>query len=329
MITGGAGQLEIWTDDQDGRGDLGETCATAYQIRVYESLLRLRGEARYGDLTERTIYNALAAAQSPDGRQLRYYAPIEGDRVYFGGDTYCCPGNFRRIVAELPGMIYYRSGRGVAVNLYTASQAQIDLDGDGRLAIRQETEYPSAGRVVIRLDPSKPGEFPLRLRIPAWAAGAKAAVNGQALEGPIVTGAFLEINRPWKAGDQVTLDLPMNWRLVRGRLRQAGRVAVMRGPLVFCLNPRRNPSLPKQDGADLGRYALDPSSFAPPVRDDSIRPGGIACRLDAWLPGCGLDTKGDTRLVLTEFADPEGKATYFRLRDFSVAVDDELLGSGR
>ena len=125
-ITGAAGQWEIWTDDQDGRGALGETCATAYQLRVYDSLLRLEGDPRYGDLMERTIYNALFAAQSPDGRQIRYFTPLEGNRVYFEADTYCCPGNYRRIVAELPTMVYYRSGAGVAVNLYAPSETSVD-----------------------------------------------------------------------------------------------------------------------------------------------------------------------------------------------------------
>ena len=78
VITGGGGQWEIWTNDQDARGALTETCATAYQVRWLDSLLRLDGESRYGDLMERTIYNTLFAAQSPDGRHIRYYSPMEG-----------------------------------------------------------------------------------------------------------------------------------------------------------------------------------------------------------------------------------------------------------
>ena len=75
-ITGSAGQREIWTDDQDGEGDLGETCATAYQLRAYESLLRLSGKSVYGDLIERTALNGLFGAQSPDGNRLRYYLSL-------------------------------------------------------------------------------------------------------------------------------------------------------------------------------------------------------------------------------------------------------------
>jgi hypothetical protein len=125
----------------------------------------------------------------------------------------------------------------------------------------------------------------------------------------------------------VELDLPMDWRLVKGRQRQAGRVAVMRGPQVFCLNPAQNAALAKLDGADLGFIALNPASFAPPVPSDAVRPGGIGCRVQAWKAGFGLGAKADYELTLTEFPDPEGKATYFRLRDYAVAVDDELLAS--
>jgi uncharacterized protein len=317
-ITGGAGQWEIWTGDQDGRGTLAETCATAYQLRVYDSLLRLRGDARYGDLMERTVYNALFAAQSPDGRKIRYFAPFEGPREYHPGDTYCCPGNYRRIVSELPEMIWYRWRNGVAVNLYTPSEARI-----GSLRLRQETDYPSSGTVTVRVDPAQPSRFPLRLRIPAWARGASLQVNGEA--GPAaVPGTFVEIEREWKAGDTVRLQMPMAVRLVRGRLQQAGRVAVMRGPLVFCLNPAQQAALQKLDAADLSRHTIDPAGWQT-VPSDAVRPGGIALRTGAWKPGPSLNPRPEMEIVLTEFADPEGRATYFKLRDLSVAVDDELF----
>jgi hypothetical protein len=326
LITGGTGQCEIWTDDQDGRGDLGETCATAYQLRVYDSLLRLRGDARMGDLIERTIYNALFAAQSPDGRRLRYFAPVEGERIYWQTDTYCCPCNYRRIVAELPAMVFYLAQGGVAVNLYAPAQAKLSVGNDVPLAIRQETDYPNSGRIQLRLDPARPVKFPLRLRISAWARGASVTINGRPAAGVAKPGEFFAINREWKAGDQVRLDLPMPWRLVKGRQRQAGRVAVMRGPQIFCLNPAQNPTLAKLDGVELGYLALDPASLlADPVENSTVRPGGLGCRVQAWKPGFGLGKKGDLALTLTEFPDPDGKATYFRLRDFSAAVDDELF----
>ncbi len=324
-ITGGTGQCEIWTDDQDGRGELGETCATAYQIRVYDSLLRLRGDARMGDLMERTLFNTLFAAQSPDGRRLRYFAPTEGPRVYWKTDTYCCPCNYRRIIAELPAMVFYRANDGVAVNLYTSAQAKLAVAGGVSLAIRQETDYPNTGRVQIHLDPARPVKFPLQLRIPSWAHGVTVCINGQPVKADPKSGSFLKLAREWKTGDQVTLDLPMPWRLVKGRERQAGRVAVMRGPQIFCLNPAQNPGLAKLDGVELGRLTLDPASFSEPVTNSAVRPDGMGCRVKAWSPGFGLGKKGDLTLTLTEFPDPDGKATYFRLRDLAGAVDDELF----
>jgi len=327
LVTGSAGQCEIWTDDQDARGDVGETCALAYQLRVYDRLLRTGGEARLGDLMERTIFNALFASQSPDGRRLRYFAPPEGERVYWNTDTYCCPCNYRRIIAELPTMVYYRMQNGLAVNLYTPSQAKLTVGKNVPLAVRQETAYPNDGAVRLTLEPAAPETFSLRLRIPVWASGAAATVNGEALLGPLEPGTYCEIRREWKAGDQIALNLPMRWRLVKGRQRQAGRVAVMRGPQVFCLNPAQNSGLAKLDGTELGYLALNPASLGEPVASTAVRPDGIGCRVQAWKPGFGLSPKADYELTLTEFPDPDGKATYFRLRDFSTAEDDILYSA--
>ena len=323
VLTGSAGQCEIWNDDQDSRGDVGESCALAYQLRVYDSLLRLNADPRMGDLMERTIYNALFASQSPDGRRLRYFAPLEGHRVYWKTDTYCCPCNFRRIIAELPSFVFYRAADGIAVNLYAPAQATLNS-----VTVRQETDYPNSGRVRLSIAPAQPSTFSLRLRIPAWATKASVTVNGQPSQATPKPGSFLELRREWKAGDQVELDLPMEWRLVKGRQRQAGRVAVMRGPQVFCLNPAQNPALSKLDGTELGYLALNPASLGEPVPNSTVRPDGLACRIQMWKPGFGLGQKADYELTLTEFPEPDCKATYFRLRDYGVATNDELF-SGR
>ncbi len=325
-VTGGAGQWEIWTADQDGRGQLAETCATAYTLRVLENLLRLRGESRYGDLMERAIYNTLFAAQSPDGRRIRYYSPFEGPREYHPGDTYCCPGNYRRIVSELPEMIYYRGPGAVTVNLYTASEARFEMGGV-ELQVHQETAYPASGDITLRIDPSKPAAFAVRLRIPAYAQGARLSVNGQPAPGP-AAGSFAEISREWKAGDTVRLTLPLDVRLVRGRQRQAGRAAVLRGPVVFSLDPSRDAALAGLDAADLGRFTLDAESLEV-VPDSTVHPGGVAVRAGAWKPGYGTQAKHDLRFTLTEFPDPGARATYFKLRDLSAARADELLSPAR
>lgn len=332
-ITGGCGQWECWSNDQDGRGALGETCSTAEQIRLADRLQRRGpGSSVAADVMERTIFNALFCAQSPDGRKIRYYAPFEGPRKYYPVDTYCCPCNFRRITSELPSMVYYQGPKAVMVNLYTPSTAKdIRLgpdEGSPRLTVRQETDYPNSGKVTLRVDPSKETTFTLYLRIPRWCPRATVSINGRAERGPFTPGSYAGLSRQWKAGDRVNLSLDMPWRLVLGRRRQAGRVAVMRGPVVFGIDPlhKENAAHKKTDGVDLGRITLAPTTIKGPLACDDVRPNGLACRIKAFLPGYDVE-KPNTQVYLTEFPDPDCRAIYFRLQDVSQGVPDELLGA--
>ncbi len=324
-VTGGAGQWECWTDDQDGRIALGETCATAYQIRLYDRLLRLSGRPEYGDLIERTVYNALFGAQSPDGRRIRYYTPFEGKRAYFELDTYCCPGNYRRIIAELPLLIYYRHAEGLAINLYAESRYRGRLPDGTAVTLVQRTRYPSSGSVEITVDPVRPARFALWLRVPLWATGATVRVNDGQPE-PVSPGTYCKLSRRWRPGDRVSLNLPLRARLVRGRKQQYGRVAVLCGPLVYCLNPARNAVVSDWAAADLCRLTLDAKTLTGPLPDDSMRPGGTCVKVRAWPPGYRVVRPADFELVLTEFADPGGRATYFKVMLPAVVRDDELVG---
>lgn len=326
-ITGGCGDHECWHDTQQGTMNLGETCATGCMIRLMDDCLRRDGLGRSGDVMERSIHNALFAAQSPDGRRIRYYTPFDGPRAYYPVDTYCCPCNYRRIVAELPGFIYYRgTDGGVAVNLYTESQTSVDAGGVA-VALREETDYPASGRVGIAIDPAQPVEFSLRLRIPRWCAAATIRVNdGPPEPTPRGDDGFHVVARRWQAGDRVALDLPMEWQLVKGRRGQAGRVAVMRGPRVFCL--ARSGIAPADASIDLRLLTIKPDSIKGPLPDDATRPQGVACTIEAWRPGAWYPhAKPDLRLTLTEFADPAGEAIYFNVPKPSAAefVDDEVM----
>lgn len=306
VVTGTCSHSECWHSDQDGTGDLGETCATAYWIRLCARLLCLKGSGEYGDLMERAIYNALFAAQSPDGRRLRYYTPFEGKRKYWDGDTYCCPGNFRRIMSELPEFIYFTNSSGFLVNLYTDSQATIPLDSGLTVEVVQKTDYPNSGRISLSVTPSRPARFEIRLRIPSWCRLFTAEVNADKVQAPVQDG-LLRIDREWKAGDLIELVLEMPWRLVRGVARQSARAAVMRGPVLYCHNPTRNPR--------ESTLIVDPVSFKPPVADETIRPHGLVCRQE----------HGAQSDLLTEFADPGGEETYFIPANADLPVADELL----
>jgi DUF1680 family protein len=323
-INGAVSYQECWNDNQIGFFKLGETCATAYLIRLLDNLLRLEGQSLYGDLMERIILNALFAAQSPDGRRLRYYVPFEGERIYFGGDTYCCPCNYRRIVAELPGMIYYQTEDGVAVNLYTASHAEFDLPNEIDLKLKQETDYPNSGQAKFTLTLSKSTQFSMKFRIPRWCqSGACLFVNDELVLENLNGGSFYTIKRKWHSGDVINLDLPMAWRLVNGRKAQSGRVAIMRGPVLYTLNPEMNKNIQSNK---INLLRLDPASVSGPFQDATVRPGGMACRVKTFGPNSYSSTAG-LDILLTEFPDPAGKASYFLLPDPAIPgiVEDELL----
>ena len=193
--------------------------------------------------------------------------------------------------------------------------------------MEQHTDYPTSGKVAIALRPSEPAEFTLRLRIPRWCTkSARVAVNGKEWDGEVAGGTFLAIRRRWKAGDSVEIDMPMEWRFIAGRQHQRPLGAVMRGPTVFCLSLERNEALKQMEL--LHRLRIDPGSIKGPDRDDSVRPNGLACTLGAFNPFIEEHPRGrptNTEVVLTEYPDPHCRATYFRLVDDTMLVDDELL----
>jgi hypothetical protein len=324
LISGSCSLGEAWHDNQVGSGSVSESCATAYLTRMMDRMLRITSDPQFGNMMERAVYNALFAAESPDGRSLRYFCPLEGNRTYFHLDTFCCPNNYRRIMAELPAMICYQSGGGIAVNLYTQSTATVNLGGGRNVAIQQETDYPTSGLVKIIVTPSEAMEFPLRLRIPKWCPKAKLAINGETPIEVSLGEKFYEVRRVWKPADTVTLDMPMPWRLVRGRKSQDGRAALMRGPVVYCIGAADNAELLRKYPKP-GDLILDPASFGAPVADKSVRPDGMKVFAKAWPPESGNKEPASLDVVLTEFVDPSGVATHFHIPDLTKAVDDELM----
>ncbi len=320
VITGTSGFHECWDSSQNGTVNLGETCTVAYLIRFWNQLSLMEHKPLYGDLIERGMYNALFASQSPDGRQIRYYCPFEGPRTYFEADTYCCPSNYRRIVAELPDMVYHTDDTGAWVNLYTESDADV-MFAEEEKHIKQTTDYPNSGKV--RIDVSGGVEsLPLHLRIPAWCKVASLRVGDAAPE-TVSAGTYHSVLMP--AGSAVELDMPMAPRWIRGRKALAGRVALMYGPQVFCMNPSRNGAL---GDADPRLLTLDMATLEGPIADDTVRKGGLAFTVKAWKTSTWYPQAAhDLTLTLTEYPDPGGVATYFHVPNPGDAaiVDDELL----
>jgi DUF1680 family protein len=331
LVTGSTSQGEHFTYNQDGSGTVEESCVTAYLLRWIDSLMRLEGDMRYGDVMERMIYNALFGAQAPDGRRICYFTPFTGKRSFQTRDDFCCNGNFRRAVAELPQKVFYRTpDGGIALNLFTSSRKTFDVNGK-TVEIKQETAYPSSGEVSLSFACSAPVELALMFRTPRWAENIECAVCNvpQTLNrSPL---GYAKITRVWKSGDTLTISMPMKWRFVRGRMIQDGRVALLRGPVLFTFSDELNASLLKicPQPRDL---VLDPASIGNPIRDDSIRPNGQKVIVKAWTNPERSGKPVD--VVLTEFVDPNGIEVYFKIPNLNDMrpiriMDDELLSEPR
>jgi DUF1680 family protein len=229
-----------------------ETCAAIGSVMWNWRMLTLEGNASYADVLETVLYNAFLAGLSLDGSAYFYENPLADSgthRRQAWYDCACCPPNIARLLASLPGYVYSLSADGIWVHLYVQSSARLHL-GDGRLVrLRQQTQYPWDGEIQIEVEGQ--GAFGLFLRIPAWCReGAAVHVNGQPFPGANLAGSRVEIRRTWQPGDVVHLHLPMGVRHVECHpyaLENAGRVALLRGPLLYCVEAADNPSLELRD----------------------------------------------------------------------------------
>ncbi len=236
-----------------------ETCAQIGNFMWNWRLLGITGDAKYADLMERTLYNSIISGMGLEGASwfytnvLRWYGkdhPLlrnDSHERFQPGDPardrkhICCPSNLLRLIAGLHNYLYSVSDSGLWAHLYGSNTFDGALPNGTRVRLTQETDYPWNGTVRLTLDavdaPAAP-HFSLHLRVPAWAADATVAVNGEPFAVPLEPGTYAEIARVWRAGDVVELRLPMHVRLLEGNPRveeTRNQVAVTRGPIVYCL----------------------------------------------------------------------------------------------
>jgi DUF1680 family protein len=239
-----------------------ETCAAVANDFWNERLFLLHGDAKYMDVFERTLYNGLLSGVSLDGKTFFYPNPLSATNYqrspWFG--CACCPGNITRFLPSLPGDFYAQSGSTVFVNLFAGGTADIKLDDGRSLTLTQVTRYPWDGDVKITVAPEKKSKFTLAVRIPGWArnepvpgdlyhfadASSKPvmlAINGRNVKFTVENG-YAKLSRSWKPGDVVELNMPMPIRRVVANPNvkaDVGRVALQRGPIVFCAEWPDNP----------------------------------------------------------------------------------------
>ena len=240
-----------------------ETCAAIASVMWNWRMLALAGDARYADLMEWTLYNAVLPGLSLDGQHYFYQNPLADDgahhrQAWFG--CACCPPNVARLLASLPSYFYSTSEDALWVHLYAEGRLETTLENGQRVALEQRTRYPWDGEVTLNVQAE--GNFALRLRIPSWAQEATLRVDGEAVD--VQAGSYARLARDWRVGDTVELSLPMPVRYLETHphvTENTGRVALARGPLLYCVegsdpDPRdlvlsHNPSLTAEHRPDL------------------------------------------------------------------------------
>lgn len=223
-----------------------ETCSTMSWIQLNKELLRLTGDAKYAQELEKSAYNALLGARFPNGVDWSYHSFNNGSWSVANFND-CCPSSGAMALEELPALVYSKKENGIALNLYTESEANVPMSKSNTVRLTQKTQYPFDGKIQLSVA-SKNETFPLHLRIPNWANSANIKVNGKPVDtNALKKGDYFTINRAWGAKDVVEIEFPMELRVVQNSEQLDGPqnaaeihnvkwFALTRGPLVFAVN---------------------------------------------------------------------------------------------
>jgi uncharacterized protein len=241
-----------------------ETCAAIGNDYWNQRLFLLHADARYVDVMERTLYNGLLSGVSLDGKAFFYPNPLESNgqhqrSPWFG--VACCPGNMTRFLASVPGYVYAQQGDTLYINLFVGSTAEIKMDNGRTVRLVQETRYPWDGSVKVTVSPDSRSDLTINVRIPGWARNEAMPsdlyrfldksdepvvlkINGKPVSLKLDRG-YASLNRRWVRGDAIELLLPMLVRRIVANEQvtaDRGRVALQRGPLVYCAEWPDNPN---------------------------------------------------------------------------------------
>ncbi len=237
-----------------------ETCAAIGNAMWNHRMNLLHADAKYADVLERIIYNGFLSGLSLSGDRFFYPNPLESDGEYHRSEwfnTSCCPVNVVRFVPSIAGYVFAHDDHDVFVNLYVAGNATLSLPS-AEVKITQQTQYPWDGRVRLTVDPKTDSRFAINLRVPGWATDSPVPsdlysyvddsrtdhqpvtirVNGELVDDLPVQLGYARLHRMWSSGDVIELQLPMPIRLVRSHEKveaNRGRVAIQRGPMVYCI----------------------------------------------------------------------------------------------
>ena len=255
-VTGAIGSTEhgeAFTFDYDLPNDTiyGETCAAIGLVFFAKRMLALRPRGEYADVMERALYNGVISGMQLDGKRFFYVNPLEVNPVACEKDPHkrhvkperqkwfgcaCCPPNLIRLLMSLEDYVCAADGESLFVHLYVGGEYAARV-GETGVRLRMETRYPWDGGVEIRVEPQRPAAFALALRLPGWCRGWTLRVNGEPCACEVRDG-YAYVQREWRPGDRASLHLEMPAQFVRANplvAEDAGKAALTRGPLVYCL----------------------------------------------------------------------------------------------
>lgn len=259
-VTGSVGskpEREAFGEDYElpNREGYCESCANCGLVNFAHRMLRLDGDAEAADVLELALYNAVLHGISLDGKATYSFAVPLSDAYHSRtGWGMCCASTLYRTLMQVGRYVYGFSENDIYVNLFVGSTGQVTLK-TGPVTLRQETEYPWNGSVLISVEPEKEREFALRVRIPGWSHDAALRLNGKKIEPLDVVKGYAVIRRSWRKGDTVQVDLPMPVRRVEAHNSVNAdrcKVTIQRGPIVYGLEALDN------DGRVLVALPSDP-----------------------------------------------------------------------
>lgn len=249
-VAGSGASVEMWFGGKALQGNpvyhYQETCVTVTWIKLSTQLLRLTGEAKYADAVEKAYYNALLGSMSSDGFHWAKYTPLTGQRLpgseQCGMGLNCCEASGPRGLFNFPFYAVTKTNKGVQINYYVDGAYELKTPDKKRVVVKQHTAYPVEDKVMLQVYPDKAAELIVSLRIPEWSTQTTVKVNGEEVRN-VQVGSYLSIERIWKPGDQIELNLDM-----RGRLEKTGNnpssLAILRGPVLLSRDARFDDTVP-------------------------------------------------------------------------------------
>ncbi len=218
-----------------------ETCASVAAAMWAWRMFLASGKPEYVEILESILFNSALAGISIDGTKYFYVNPLADYHAKHQRQPWfecaCCPPNIARLLAYLPSMIYSfsRVDRSIMVNLFIGSKAMFEVDGN-RFTISIETSYPWYGKTIIKIEPEKIDEIPIMVRIPSWAENPTILVNEKEFSGE--PGKYIKIVKAWDRGDRIAIEFKMRPKFIKSHPyveASYGRVAIKRGPMVYCI----------------------------------------------------------------------------------------------